>query len=91
MVRRQRWVCAVMTTLLGMAAAQAQTAPDLQDLVGARGAGGETQMQARGYQLVRATQVRDQSWTFWWSRLQSRMIQFGSWSNCVGLPVRTSR
>jgi hypothetical protein len=60
--------------LLSGAAAQAQTPPDLQDLVGARGAGGETQMQARGYQLVRSTKVRDQAWTFWWSDVQRACV-----------------
>ncbi len=48
----------------------AQTPADLGDLVGARGSSGETQLQARGYQFIRATRVRDQSWTFWWSDLQ---------------------
>jgi hypothetical protein len=32
------------------AAALAQSAPDVADLVGARGAGGETQLLARGYE-----------------------------------------
>lgn len=54
--------------------AQAQTPADLQDLVGARGAGGETQMEARGYRLVRNTLVRDQSWTFWWSDAQHACV-----------------
>ncbi len=60
--------------LFGSTAAHAQTPPDLVDLVGARGAGGETQMQARGYQQVRATRVRDQSWTFWWSDVQRACV-----------------
>lgn len=60
--------------LLGSTLAQAQTPPDLSDLVGARGAGGETQMQARGYELVRSTRVRDQSWTFWWSNAQRACV-----------------
>ena len=56
MTRHQRSSGLVLAlALLGSTAAQAQTPPDLDDLVGARGAGGETQMQARGYQLVRAT------------------------------------
>jgi len=59
---------------LCVATAQAQTPPDLADLVGARGAGGETQMQARGYQQVRATRVREQSWTFWWSDAQRACV-----------------
>lgn len=59
---------------LCVATAQAQTPPDLADLVGARGAGGETQMQTRGYQQVRATRVREQSWTFWWSDAQRDVL-----------------
>lgn len=54
--------------------ALAQTPADLSDLVGARGSSGETQMEARGYALVRATQVRDQSWTFWWSNVQRQCV-----------------
>ena len=65
---------ALACVLFAGSAAQAQTPPDLQDLVGARGAGGETQMQARGYQWVRATRVRDQSWTFWWSDVQRACV-----------------
>lgn len=65
---------AIGLMLLGSTLAQAQTPSDLEDLVGARGAGGETQMQARGYQLVRATRVRDQSWTFWWSDVQHACV-----------------
>ena len=60
--------------VLGSALAHAQAPADLADLVGARGAGGETQMEARGYQMVRATRVRDQSWTFWWSDVQRACV-----------------
>lgn len=66
------WVLAVV--VLGAPPAWAQTPPDVADLVGARGAGGETQMQARGYQQVRATRVRDQSWTLWWSDVQRACV-----------------
>jgi hypothetical protein len=64
------WAFGLAAMVLGSTAVHGQTPPDLEDLVGARGAGGETQMQARGYQQVRATRVRDQSWTFWWSDVQ---------------------
>lgn len=74
MARYRRSALALTAALLGATTAQGQTPPDLQDLVGARGAGGETQMQARGYQWVRATQVRDQSWTFWWSDIQRACV-----------------
>lgn len=66
--------CAGVLALCIGTAAQAQVPADLQDLVGARGAGGETQMLARGYQQVRATRVRDQSWTFWWSDVQRACV-----------------
>ncbi|MDQ2139916.1 hypothetical protein RBI14_17285 [Alcaligenaceae bacterium B3P038] len=61
---------------------QAEPAPDLADLIGAKGAGGEVQMQARAYQQVRATRVRDQSWTFWWSDVQRA---------CVGIATDNGR
>ena len=50
------------------AAALAQSAPDVADLVGARAAGGETQLEARGYRNVPASTstVRDSRFTFWW-------------------------
>lgn len=68
--------CGVGLALLACSLTQAlaQTPPDLEDLVGARGAGGETQMEARGYQFIRAHKVRDQSWTFWWSDVQRACV-----------------
>jgi hypothetical protein len=68
----------LLLALFGATTAAAQTPPDLEDLVGARGAGGETQMQARGYQQVRATQVRDQAWTFWWSDIQRACVSIAT-------------
>jgi hypothetical protein len=47
--------------------ALAQSAPDLADLVGARAAGAETQMEARGYRIAGASTVRDIKFTFWWN------------------------
>lgn len=55
-------------------AALAQTPGDVGDLVGARAAGGETQLEARGYQFVRTNTVRDQKWSFWWSDIQRQCI-----------------
>ncbi|MES2989129.1 MAG: hypothetical protein V4808_14600 [Pseudomonadota bacterium] len=48
-------------------AQSSQTPPELADLVGARAAGGETQMQSRGYRNVAASQAGGASWTFWWN------------------------
>lgn len=47
--------------------ANAQAPDDISDLVGARGAGGETQLEARGYQFIRVTTVQNQKWSFWWN------------------------
>lgn len=74
--------------------ALAQSAPDLVDLVGARAAGGETQMEARGYRLVESSNVRDMKFTFWRndrrnacvsvSTVEGRYasIQQVPWANC---------
>jgi hypothetical protein len=52
----------------------AQTPSDVRDLVGARAAGGETQLQARGYRFLRTNTVGDQKWSFWWSDLQRQCV-----------------
>ena len=40
----------------------AQTPNEVSDLVGARAAGGETQLEARGYRFLRTNIVGDQKW-----------------------------
>ncbi|SER98242.1 hypothetical protein [Sphingobium sp. YR768] len=47
-------------------AAMAQAPSDVADLVGAKGAGGETQLQARGYRFVRVETGDDRKWSYWW-------------------------
>lgn len=49
------------------APASAQAVADLADLVGARAAGAETQMEARGYRATGGSTVRDTRFTFWWN------------------------
>jgi hypothetical protein len=82
-------------TWLAFGSAQGQTPPDLEDLVGARGAGGETQMEARGYKQVRAARVRDQSWTFWWSDLQNACVAIattdGRFAAINKIPIQNCR
>lgn len=59
---------AVLTASLMVAGiAVAQTPAGLSDLVGARAAGAETQMQARGYTNVGGTTGDDRVWTVWWN------------------------
>lgn len=54
--------------------ASAQTPPDVIDLVGARGAGGETQLLSRGYELRDSNTVGDQRFNFWWKAKSSQCI-----------------
>jgi len=61
--------------LFAPCAASAQSAPDLADLVGSRAAGGETQLEARGYAFITVNTVRDTKWSLWWSDRQRQCVQ----------------
>lgn len=70
---------ALLVAIAPTAPALAQSAaPDLVDLVGARAAGGETQLQARGYSFVTVNTVRDTKWSLWWSDRQRQCVQVGT-------------
>lgn len=71
--RLSRYVT-LFTLLAAPFVASAQTPPDVEDLVGARGAGGETQLQSRGYEQRDSNTVRDQRFTFWWNAKRSQCI-----------------
>ncbi|UZK66756.1 hypothetical protein [Sphingomonas sp. M1-B02] len=65
-----------LTATLGWAGpAAAQSASDLSDLVNARAAGGETQLEARGYEFVTTNTVRDTKWSFWWNERTRQCVQ----------------
>lgn len=64
--------------LIDATAAHAQSAPDLADLVGARAAGGETQMEARGYRVTGSNTVRDQRFTFWWNDRRNACVSIST-------------
>ncbi len=72
-------------------AAQAQSAPDVADLVGARGAGGETQLLARGYESRGGHVVRDTRFVFWWNERTGRCISVattdGRYSAITAIPA----
>jgi hypothetical protein len=53
---------------------QAQSPSELSDLVGARAAGAENEMQARGYHLVRAEKSDDRSYGYWWNASSRRCV-----------------
>lgn len=71
-------VITVTASLVVLAAStapsQAQTPSRLQDLVGARAAGAESQMQSRGYSLVRTEKGDDRSYTYWWSAAKGQCV-----------------
>lgn len=52
----------------------AQTPADVADLVGARGAGGETQLESRGYSHVTTNTVRDTKFAFWWNARRGQCL-----------------
>ena len=76
--------------LVSGTASLAQSAPDVADLVGAPAAGGETQLEARGYALVTTNTVRDTKFTTWWNGRQRRCISVatsnGRYNTINGIP-----
>ncbi|MDG2523313.1 hypothetical protein P7B02_17420 [Caulobacter segnis] len=62
--------------------ALAATPPELSDLIGARGAGGETQLLARGYVNTGGEKTSNASWTYWWN---------GGSKTCVGVVTSDGR
>lgn len=82
-------LAATAAMLVGTAAA-AQNAADVVDLVGARAAGGETQLLSRGYVARQSNTVRDQRFTFWWNQRTGRCISVstmdGRYAAITGVP-----
>jgi len=70
---RQGFALLLFTTALP-APAFAQPAADVADLAGARAAGGETQLLARGYVSRRSTTVGEQRYSFWWNQRLGRCL-----------------
>ena len=76
MQRSTGWALAVAAcAVLGAGALRAQepVAP-LRDLVGAKGAGGETEMQNRGYKPAGAAQAGGSSFTYWLEPMSNRCV-----------------
>ena len=61
--------CATVATI-----AHARSVSGLSDLVGARAAGGETQLQARGYKFISMRTGVDRKWSMWWNRDQRQCV-----------------
>jgi len=79
-----------------LASAMAQDTPaDLRDLVGARAAGGETQLQARGYVNVGVQTGDDRKWTYWWNERRGVCLSVatvnGRYDSIVSTPAPDCR
>jgi hypothetical protein len=68
------------TALTAVMAASAVPAQAFQesDLVGARGAGAETQMLSRGYELHHTSQSNDSSYTYWWRDRDNQCVRLAT-------------
>lgn len=81
----------IALAVLACAPVLAQNAADVEDLVGARAAGGETQLLSRGYELRQTNTVRDQKFTFWWNERTGRCISVatanGRYDAIIGVPA----
>lgn len=60
--------CAAVALLAAPTVAAAKSADVLRDLVGARAAGGESQLTARGFVLTDGHNGRGSSYTYWWNQ-----------------------
>lgn len=71
------------------------TPPDVRDLVGARGAGGETQLTARGYVNVGGQTGDGRKWTYWWSERRGTCLSVttvnGRYDSIVSTPAADCR
>jgi hypothetical protein len=68
--------------LSSLGTASAQAPAELRDLVGARAAGGESMLSARGFVFVRTETGDDRKWSYWWN--ERRGI-------CVSVVTRNGR
>lgn len=64
----------VLLLALCATAATAETPSAVSDLVGARGAGGETQLEARGYVHIKTEKGDDRAWSYWWQPARRECI-----------------
>lgn len=89
----------ITMTLLGLAlagpAAAQSTPPDLRDLVGARAAGAESALAARGYVNVSGQAGDDRRWTNWWNERRKVCITVatmnGRFDSIVSTPAPDCR
>jgi hypothetical protein len=66
-------IIAALIVLVASAAAFGQ-AKDLTDLVGSRAAGGETELEKRGYTNTGGSKDDTSSWTYWWNSKNKKCV-----------------
>ena len=88
---RSTFAAAMLASAAFPLTAFAQSAPDVADLVGARGAGGETQLLARGYESRMSNLVGETRFVFWWNERTRRCISVattdGRYSAITAVPA----
>lgn len=82
----------VMTGLMAAGVAAAQVTPsDVRDLVGARAAGGESELAARGYVNAGGRTGDGRKWTYWWNERRgvclSVATEDGRYASVVSAPA----
>ncbi len=90
-MRRSHQIASLIATLVVSSSVCAQTPSEVEDLVGARGAGGETQLMSRGYEQRDSNTVRNQRFTFWWNSKRSQCISVstmdGRYASIQSVPI----
>lgn len=86
----------MLLALAPLASATAQSTPsDVRDLVGARAAGGEAQLQARGYVSAGGQTGDDRKWTYWWNERRGVCLSVatmnGRYDSIVSTPAPDCR
>jgi len=73
--KRHLATLAALSLALNGSPAFAQAANDLRDLVGARGAGGEADLERRGYTHIDTSKSTDASFSYWWNNQKSSCVR----------------
>lgn len=72
-------MAALVATSMSVTPAMAKQAAGLQDLVGARGSSGETQLEMRGYSHIETHTEYDRKHSYWWNRDSKKCVHVVTW------------
>lgn len=67
--------CLAIALGLPVVPARAAASDDLRDLIGAKGAGGEVELERRGYTHIDTDKGRSTSYSYWWSNAKQACIR----------------